>query len=83
MLGMDTEQIMAVYGKGILSGVHPDDRDTAKESAKRMAEGEAMSECYRILSGSGAYIPVRFSGKCTRGVHGETYFNLYYTDASV
>lgn len=83
MLGMDTQQIMAVYGKGILSGVHPDDRDTAKESAKRMAEGEAMSECYRILSGSGAYIPVRFSGKCTRGVHGETYFNLYYTDASV
>jgi PAS domain S-box-containing protein len=83
MLGMDTEQIMAVYGKNILNGVHPADRDTAKESAKRMAKGESMSECYRILSGSGAYIPVRFSGKCTHGVHGETYFNLYYTDVSV
>ena len=83
MLGMDTEQIMAAYGKDILNGVHPADRDTAKESAKRMAKGESMSECYRILSGSGAYIPVRFSGKCTHGVHGETYFNLYYTDASV
>lgn len=83
MLGMDTEQIMAVYGKDILNGVHPADRDTAKESAKRMAKGESMSECYRILSGSGAYIPVRFSGKCTHGVHGEMYFNLYYTDVSV
>ena len=82
MLGMDREQLAAVYSGNILKIVHPDDAALARESARRMVAGEAVSERYRLLTGSGQYIWVMFSGKCTRDADGGIYLNLYYTDVS-
>ena len=83
LVGMDRASLMALYGVNAMAGVHPEDLPIVREAVTRLlAGGEARSARYRLQRGGGGYLWVLFFGRCIREAGGDTYLNVYYTDAT-
>lgn len=83
MVNMSAEELREIYGKNSFAGVHPDDIDIVKNALHMMlTDGEANNVSYRLRKGGGGYTKVKIFGKMRKSRSGETYLNVYYTDAT-
>lgn len=83
LLGISRRELWEQYGEDIYFGVHPDDLAAIEAVYFAMQEqGAAQSRRYRLKKGSGEYIWVRIFGRATTDELGDTYLNIYYTDAT-
>ena len=83
LTGMSRGEAMALYARDALSGVHPDDMTIVRDAVAKMFEnGEAHSARYRLKRGGGGYIWLSVFGRVTKDAEGDTYLNIYYSDAS-
>ena len=83
LTGMQHEEFMQHYADDALAGVHPDDAPIVKDAVSRMlANGEAHSSRYRLLQHDGGYIWLSIFGRVTNDMQGNTFLNIYYTDAT-
>ena len=83
LTGMNTDELMAAYGENSMMGVHPDDYEKVDAYRLRLLrDGYAESTRYRIINGNGGYTWVCFNGRVVKDELGDTYLNIYYTDAT-
>ncbi len=83
LVGMNNDELMALYGEDAMAGVHPDDLAVVYAAVAGMRKsGEAHSSAYRLRHGAGGYVRVMFFGRMKKSASGEEFLNIYYTDAA-
>lgn len=83
LLGMNVDEVDAVYGDDALAGVHPDDVGIVRAAIGEMLKrGETNHVCYRLKKGDGSYIWVMIFGKMRKSRNGDVFLNVYYADAT-
>ncbi len=84
MLGMTHEQIDQITCNDILAMVHPDDVPRLKSAIAHTAEGKELHDLrYRLRSDGGrAYLTVSIHAKADTDEQGNTFVNVYYSDAT-
>ncbi len=83
LVSMSYDELMALYGKDAMAGVHPTDIEVVSSAVGQILEqGEARSREYRLLSGRGGYIWTMFFGRMIKTDTGEVFLNIYYMDMS-
>lgn len=83
LVGMTSDELMEMYGRSSMAGVHPDDIYIVRDAVLEMlGTGEARSARYRLRHGNGGYVWVIIFGRAVKDESGTTFFNVYYTDAS-
>lgn len=81
LVSMTHAEVAALYGADAFLGLHPDDRDRARNAAERFMEtGGRFSDKYRLRCGADGYIWAMVFGRVTEDASGERYLNLYYAD---
>lgn len=83
LVNMDEAELTALYGRNSLTGVNPEDLGFLKKPSDIiLAEGESFSARYRLRRGGGGYQWVTIFAKAGKDRSGETFLNVYYTDAA-
>lgn len=82
MVGMPMDQVWALYRENALSGVHPEDREYAKESPDRCIteKCERTDLQYRLRKGDGSYIWVSVKFSVIQSDGGEARVYADYND---
>ena len=80
LLGMTSQEVMAVYADDAYAGVHPDDLPVVRDAVDRMlADGVARSARYRLRRKDGSDLWLMIFGRMSQD-GGSRYLNIYYTD---
>lgn len=84
MLGMSHEQIEEISSGDVLGMVHPDDLSKVKATIADVAAGREFHDlrCRLRSNGGRDYLTVSIHVKAERDEQGNTFVNVYYTDAA-
>lgn len=83
MLGTTRQEVMCKHEYDMFRGVHPDDRGYVEAAFKAaLKNGRLDSIKYRLKNKSGVYTWVIIYGSVTKNHLGESFYNVYYADAT-
>lgn len=82
LLNMGSDEVMRLYGKNALNGVHPADAASAKAAVEKLLKDrELMQLRCRLLCSGGVYAWTNIVCRVTTDAQGNVHLNTYYTDA--
>lgn len=84
MLGMSHEQIVKFSNSDVFGIVHPDDIQNVKSAIADVKEGKEIHDlrCRLRSNGGRDYITVSIHVKAEHDEHGNSFVNVYYSDAA-